>query len=476
MAKRPFIYATLILFLLMILSIPLTAAEADSAKEPLTLYGAIEIAMENNLGMQRSREQLLISESAYRLNKAFFRPDVTLSGELARDEDSDKDVYLSFDVSQEVLGGGGISLDARTDWSDISDEDYNSELRLGFTQPLLSGFGGSSASQTLKGRRLLDSEIQIDRRLQSVKRSLVLSVSSSFYGVLRAKQAIRIAEAALKEADMLLKAATTKKREGLVAKIEVSRAKVQCAQARARLVSARRNLEILMDNFVELLGLESKTELVLDEIIEYIPSSLNTENYISYALANRDDYRDAHLSVGESKIATNIARRRLLPEVNIGFDYGAEGEGSSFEDSWELGDTEWRVLLTFSVPIWEIQRREDYIQAVSRYRINRNQLEETERTIASDVREAISHVKGNEENLAILEDNVKQAKETLRLANLSYEEGLVTNLDVVNAQDTVIGAENDYVAALTQYRVALIRLHLLLGKAWEFLVQEGIIK
>jgi len=55
------------------------------------------------------------------------------------------------------------------------------------------------------------------------------------------------------------------------------------------------------------------------------------------------------------------------------------------------------------------------------------------------------------------------ASESLRLTSLRYEAGESSALEVVDAQNTLVQARNNYDAALTRYRIALAQLQTVTG-------------
>ena len=61
-------------------------------------------------------------------------------------------------------------------------------------------------------------------------------------------------------------------------------------------------------------------------------------------------------------------------------------------------------------------------------------------------------------------ETVDLAKESLRLANLMYEEGTNTQLDVLNTQLALTQARMNYVSSLFEYQVARYALRKATGQ------------
>jgi multidrug efflux system outer membrane protein len=71
------------------------------------------------------------------------------------------------------------------------------------------------------------------------------------------------------------------------------------------------------------------------------------------------------------------------------------------------------------------------------------------------------------ELLAIQRRREHSTSEALRLAEMRFNAGLTTFLEVLDAQRQWLAAETDAAQALLEQRQALVRLYLALGGGWE---------
>lgn len=428
----------------------------------LKLEDCIRLALEKNLTMQTSRENVKISESSYRLSKAVSAPSVSLSGSNSYSSNEDETDTVELNYSQYFTSGATLSASAGTNRSksDSSDEEYSSSASIALKQPLLKGLGGTSVDKTAKGQKILDQEIEITRSLQATKRSLIHNITSAYYGLLGAQRNIDIARQAVDEAERVLKVAKVKKEEGMVAKIDVTRSEVQVASKKAALVSAQRSFESSMESFVETLGLPMGTIISLDTTIQYEERDIDLEKETEKAFQNRLDYKEAQLNLERKNIALHIAQRNRLPQLDATLSYSASKEDEDFGKSWKFTEPELTAGLTWSIPLWQdsTELKESYLQAQSAKKIYEITLEDTRRNIILEVRQAVISVEEARENLDILRESIKQAEESLRLAKRSYEEGLQTYLDVLDSQNSYTSTQNSYTSALTSYLVALSNL------------------
>ncbi|MCK4556031.1 MAG: TolC family protein, partial [Candidatus Aminicenantes bacterium] len=84
-----------------------------------------------------------------------------------------------------------------------------------------------------------------------------------------------------------------------------------------------------------------------------------------------------------------------------------------------------------------------------------------------EVREALLKLDEAKETFLSQEKNVEQAQESLRIAELSFSEGMVTTLDVSAAQIALSQAKINHSRALYDYVISLAKLDKAMGVEWK---------
>ncbi len=84
--------------------------------------------------------------------------------------------------------------------------------------------------------------------------------------------------------------------------------------------------------------------------------------------------------------------------------------------------------------------------------------------INAEVEVAYNNFLEGKERFLSAQETVKMAKEALRLANLMYEEGANTQLDVMSAQLALNRARLAYASSLYDYQVARYQLYKAVGQ------------
>jgi outer membrane protein TolC len=83
-----------------------------------------------------------------------------------------------------------------------------------------------------------------------------------------------------------------------------------------------------------------------------------------------------------------------------------------------------------------------------------------------EIRQATLKLNEAKESLLSQEKNVEQAQESLRIAELNYAEGMITVLDVSQAQVALSQAKTNYSQALFDYVISLAQLEKARGDSW----------
>jgi outer membrane protein TolC len=86
--------------------------------------------------------------------------------------------------------------------------------------------------------------------------------------------------------------------------------------------------------------------------------------------------------------------------------------------------------------------------------------------IKLEVQSAILNINQAKESLLSQQKNIEEAKESVRVAELSYTEGLVTITDVAAAQVALSEAQINYLRALYDYSVSQAQLEKAMGADW----------
>jgi outer membrane protein TolC len=155
----------------------------------------------------------------------------------------------------------------------------------------------------------------------------------------------------------------------------------------------------------------------------------------------------------------------LLPDLALNYTYGidaAQFAGSGPDGARNLG---YSASATVDFPIWDWLTSERKIrEAHIRAQASKVALTAAQRRLLADLTEFYNEADVANQQLTSLDQSVVDARESLRLTNLRYVNGEGTVLEVVDAQTTLVSAENARAEGMVRYRVALAQLETLTGR------------
>jgi outer membrane protein TolC len=147
-------------------------------------------------------------------------------------------------------------------------------------------------------------------------------------------------------------------------------------------------------------------------------------------------------------------------------DYGAIGENPSNAHGT------FSVVGSLKFPIWQGGRIEgDIEQAGAALTQRQAELEDTRGQVETDVRKAFLDLEAARSQVEVATENLQVTKENLTLTRQRYEAGVSDNVEVVQTQEAVAGAELDYINGVFAHNVAKLSLARAVGQAADHLMQ-----
>jgi len=301
--------------------------------------------------------------------------------------------------------------------------------------------------------------------LYLTRQSTTLGVIEAYYQAVLERERVKVRERALSISEEVADGARRRAAEGLVAEIEVSRADLRVARTRDQLNLQHQASRAAMDRLMLAIGagVGHSPELTdgAPEATVELPSLGDT---VKTALSNRCELNisDEQLSEKARELARVNDTLRPGLDVVAGYNtidsYGGLYSGSLF------GGSNATIGMELILPLDKrISREErniaslelDTLKAVRNYQMEQ---------IAEQVRRAYRSVEAARASLDILSQNSKVAEENLALAQRMVEEGLVSNRETLEAQDSLTEVESGLLSAKTNVYLANLSLRYAMGE------------
>jgi outer membrane protein TolC len=149
-----------------------------------------------------------------------------------------------------------------------------------------------------------------------------------------------------------------------------------------------------------------------------------------------------------------------FPSLSFDADYGEAGAHPS--TATQVFD----VRGTLSIPIFQGGSvHGDVLQADSRLEQSRERLDNLRAQIDSDVRAALLNLQSSAEQVNVARSNIDLAEKTLTQSSDRFSAGITDTVEVVQSQESVASAHEQYISSLYSYNYAKISLARALGIA-----------
>lgn len=298
---------------------------------------------------------------------------------------------------------------------------------------------------------------------RTVRLALIGQVASTFFGWLEARERIRLAEATLDSRREGLEIATTRFEAGITSALDYRQAQVLLTQAETEFAGLRLSEAQATNALAVLVGghLPSSLPDPLAIDAQFADSPL-APGLPSTLLTARPDLMAVEEQLRASRANIGAARAAFLPAISLTglFGFASEALGSLFDDdneSWSYGGS-------ITAPIFSGGGLRGNLQvANARERIA---LADYERSIQQAFREVADGLAGRRllaEQVTSQERAVEAQHEISELAQLRYEEGAASYLEVLDAARSAFAAEQGLVQLRRFAAENLVALYLALG-------------
>jgi len=289
------------------------------------------------------------------------------------------------------------------------------------------------------------------RLMSQNARDFVINVAGTLYvHALGSRARAESARAQQQTAQALYEQALDLKQSGLVAGIEVLRAEVQLSTEIQRATVTANEFEKAKLQLARAIGLPLGQDFALDANLPGLPlSDLTIDSAIEQAYRTRPDYQAALERVRAAEATRRAAASSLLPSLRVNADYGDIGLSA--------GDAQvtYAVSGVVSIPIFQGGRaRGKLLEADADLRQRRAEVEDLKASIYYEVRTAFLDLEATAQQLKTATRARDLAAQQLIQARDRFAAGVASNIEVVQAQEAVAIANEQFISAQYGYDLA----------------------
>ena len=400
----------------------------------LNLDDCIDLALKNNRTIEQSVELRENAKWFLKRQRRATGPSVTWSGAVNK------------------IGGNDYVTRRATSNLNYK-HTFDNTLR--FSYPLYSG--GKNENNIASAQLSLNSA---DLNLENTKQQIVFDTTSAYYDVLKNKNLVNIKESTVDLLQKHLDQVTSKFQIGVVPGSDILSSKVQLANAVQSLVASKNDYDNSLATLSNLIGLPISDDLLIEDNMSYQKFVVNLQECTDYALKNRPDGISALYAVKKAEKDIAVVKSNRLPQVNAQVSRIFNGEkafDNDHNDSWTAGlSVSWNVFDN-NVTSAQVQENEATLRRLQ------SVYEQTREKIELDVRKAYNNLISAEKKILTTQVAVKQAAEEYKIAQVKYDEGVGTNLEVMDAQEKLTESQTNFFTALYDYNVSKAQLDKAMG-------------
>ena len=338
---------------------------------------------------------------------------------------------------------------------------YNASATINLSQMVFDGsyFVGLKAARTFR-------ELSNRDHIKS-KVDVVEMVTKAYYTVLVSQEGLDLADNTYNRLDSLLRETTIMYENGFAEKIDVNRITVQFNNIKVQQAQSSESLKLSYLLLKYQMGMALTQPLKLQETIEDVKWQLEDYNLVKFDYSNRIEFGQLETNRDLAQLDLKNNQVKYLPSLDFIANLGsitATNQGdqlTDFNDRWFGSGL---FGFTFNLPIFDGLRKSHIIQQ-NRTRLAQidNQFLDLKNGIDLEIQQASSNLEIGILNLKVQEENMALAEEVFRVTKIKYQEGIGSNLEVVEADSDFKEAETNYFNSLYDALIAKVEMEKALG-------------
>jgi outer membrane protein TolC len=315
-------------------------------------------------------------------------------------------------------------------------------------------------------------EAAVARAEQEIaRRGLVVAVTGMFYASMAADRKLEVAENAQKEAADFTKLTGEREQAREAAHADVVKSELEGQQRNRDAEDARVAAEKARLDLGVLLFANPLTPYTL-KAPEAAPALASKEDVDQAAAKNNPELKGALAALAANNADVEAAWGAMLPSVGLTLNYGIDANQFALNAPLATVDQRpfqprnlgYSTTFTVSLPIWDWLSTENKVkQSEIRREAAKVALTNTQRQLIAQLEEKYSEARAALDQLTSLDESVATAAESLRLTRLAYQGGDGTVLEVVDAENAYVTAENAREDGRVRYQTARAELETLTG-------------
>lgn len=415
-----------------------------NAQERLSLKDAINFALENKADAKKARLSVENSEHLIGEVRSRALPQISAQGNL---------MYNAI-LQEMAMPGDIIGLPGQTllvafgqKWTAIGG--------VHLTQNLFdySVFTGLKAAKTTREFYKVNEQL--------TQEQVIEAVAKSYYQIFITKQKLETINQTLENTTKVQSTIQGLFDNGLAKKVDLDRIKVTVVNLKSSKQQLENAIKLQENSLKFLIGMQIDNSIELvEESMEITPVLLDAPNVKQLTSFQALEVQKQLLEYNKESI-----KAAYYPTLSLTGNYSYQGLGEKFPLSGAkpaegLFWTDYATIgLNLNIPIFTgFRTRSQVRQAQNQLDVLEVDMKETEQALNLAFENAKTQINNSVITIENQRENVKLAQDVLDNTNNNYINGLATLTDLIEAENALADAKNNYSNALLEYKVAEIEL------------------
>jgi outer membrane protein len=405
--------------------------------DSLVLSSIIKVVLDQHPSIQEAQEAIKAADAKIALAKTAYQPTVDGNASFTR---------IGPAPSFDFPGFGKISLAPANNYNTSIDYHQN-----------IYDFGKTASEVAVETENRELAKLSIDQ----IKQRLAITVVNSFYTLTYLEEALIIKDKQITTLHEHLDFVNKKKETGSATQYEVLTTKVKISAIENQKIDLLAAIKIQQGVLNALMGQPEHTTIHAKTEMASSLLPVQTDSLLSYAFTHRDEMKINKEKQNIAELRLKAIQTQLKPSLNafasIGGKNGYVPDINKYTPNFAAG-------IGFKVPIIDAYKnRSNQLLAKSAITSNALNTETTKRSIINDVVENDANREAALNKIDQYALQLAQAQEALGLAETSYQNGTLTNLDLIDATMSVSESRLQLLKSKIDYSVSLYRLKMALG-------------
>ena len=317
--------------------------------------------------------------------------------------------------------------------------------------------------KTTQGIAMADEgKLIMQQSKDQVKQVLALQSIRIYYSLDFLQEAIKIKAEQLQTLNEHLDFVVKKKATGSATDYEVLSTKVKISGIESQLLDLKAAREVQLSALNALLGLPSEMPHKVKQSLSINLPVIEHDSMINHAFTYRNEMMIARQREQLASMKVEMEKTKNNPSLffvaNGGVKNGFVPEIKKIRPNYAVG-------LGVNIPIFDATREKyNVIKAQSAVETTVLETEVTRRDISGEVVESVTKIQTAAQKVTQAKLQLEQANEALSLAKASYQSGVITNLDMLDAATAVSESQLQLLKSQIDYVVNVYQLNASLGE------------